>query len=58
MGQISKCSAGSSYSLTGVVTKTQISYNDFDSFEGRYFREGRSIQKVVLAVMCPLCLFV
>jgi hypothetical protein len=58
MGKLSKSSAGLSYSrIDELSLKTQTSYNDLDSFEGRYFKEGRSIQKVVLAAICPFCLF-
>jgi hypothetical protein len=58
MVQISKSLAGPSYSLIDELSlKTQTYYNDFDSLEGRFFREGRSVQKVVLAVICPFCLF-
>lgn len=40
-----------------VVARMQISCNEFDFFKGTCFREDRSVQEVVLAVICPLCLF-
>jgi hypothetical protein len=42
MEQISKSLACPSYSLIDELSlKTQTSYNDFNSLEGRYFREER-----------------